>query len=325
MHTRHFQCRIAVVVVSLSAVLLCPPHAGAQTADPNAKPPLPGATAVHSPVRKSTPTKSANVKSGVIAAVDAAAETLTLRERTGKSAVYVLTAKTHFNKGRRAVQAEDFKVGDAAVVHFRKSRTDGALLLTELDDPVSWIWLSELRKTTTAATIKEITEDTLSVTVSADNVPMDYTISDKTRWEKAGKEADPSAFKDGDHVFIVPRSLPSGAVMARAVSDSTQGAAQEKERLAPSVHGTIVTIDPAAHKLVLRTLAGDVRNLAYTDELEIVSNGKQAQIGALRPGLRVVARIRHGAGGDEIVWRFTVDTLKKVPTPKKRAPAAKGV
>jgi len=278
-----------------------------------------GAATTHKPAAS----KSPNVKSGVIATFDASGETLTLRTAAATPEVYVVTAKTHYNRSRRVASRTDFKPGDSVVLHFRRSRSDGALLVTELDDAASWNWISTVRKTTTAATVKEIAENTLSVTVGADNVPLEYTISDKTRWEKAGKEVDAAAFKPGDHVFVVPRSLPSGAIMARAVADSTAGAAEEKERLATSVHGVISSVDMAAHKVVLKTAAGDTRNLAFNEETELIVAGKSQPQSGLKAGLRVAARIRHEAG-DEVTWRFTVETQRKPTVTRKKTPVPKG-
>jgi hypothetical protein len=322
MHARLTLCRLAAVFALTAATAISLPT-GAQTAETTPKA-TPAATAT-APARKAVASKSANVKNGVISALDTTAETLTLRERTGKTEVYVLTAKTHFNRNRHPAQLSDFKIGDSSVLHFRKSRTDGALLVTELDDSTSWTWLGEMRKTTTAAVIKEITEDTLSVTVGAESVAMDYSISDKTRWEKAGKEVEAAAFKSGDRVFVVPRSLPSGGIMARAVADSTAGAAQEKERLATSVHGTITAVDSAAHKLTLATTAGDTRSLAYTDETEVVLAGKPLTLASLKTGQHAAARVRHEAGGDEVVWRITIETGRKSAVAKKRPTTGKGV
>ena len=324
MQPRPLACRIAAATVVLSGavILSISPTLTARAQDKPLAPDGPAATAQRG---KAPSSKSPNVKNGDIVAFDAAADTLMLRDHAGKSAVYVVTPKTHYNRNRHATQRSDFKIGDSVVLHFRKSRTDGALLVSELDDPASWTWISGLRKTTTAAVVKVITDDTLSVTVGSDNLPLDYTISDKTRWDKAGKEVDASAFKPGDHVYVVPRSLPSGSIMARAVADSTSGAAQEKERLALSVHGTITSIDMAAHKCVLKTVAGDTRTLAFSDALEIVASGKTLPQTALKSGLHVAARIRHEAGGDEVIWRITIESLRKPSVPKKRAPAGKGV
>lgn len=323
MQARPLVLRLAPIAVILPAVVALfvarIPAAMAQD-----KPPTTVAPSAVAKVAKAPPTKSANVKNGEISAFDAAAETLSLRDRTGKSEVFVVTPKTRYNRNRRVAQRSDFKVGDSVVLHFRKSRTDGALLVSELDDPVSWMWLRGLRKATTLAVVKLISDDILSVAIGPDSVPLDYTISEKTRWEKAGKEVDAAAFKPGDHVYVVPRSLPSGSIMARAVADTTSGAAQEKERLALSVHGTITSVDPAAHKCVMKTVAGDTRSLAYSDETEMVQNGKSIPVSSLKSGLHVAARIRHEAGGDEVVWRITVESARKPAAPKKKSPIVKG-
>lgn len=269
---------------------------------------------------KTTTSKSANVKRGEIAALEASGDTLILKERTGKSETYVLTDKTHYTKDRHASEKQDFKVGNEVFVHFRRSRTDGALLITELADVASWNWLSELRKNTTVAVIKEIDETGLTVTVGTDAIPVSYTISDKTRWSKDGKEVSAADFKPGDKVYVVPRSLPSGSIMARAVADTNTGADTEKERLATSVHGTIQSVDSQAHKLTMKTLAGDTRSLAYTDETEFISNRKLMPLAMLKSGLKVTARIKHLEGDDEIAWRITIDsasTRKTSPTKKK--------
>ncbi len=273
--------------------------------------------------KASTASKSANVRNGEITALDTASETLTLKERTGRAETYVFSEKTHFRKLKKPAEIKDFKVGDTAVLHFRRSRTDGAMMLTELDDRLSWDWLAELKKTTLAGTIKAIDEDSLTVSLNKDNIEFDYALSEKTRWERDGKEVAASAFKPGDGVFIVPRALPSGNVMARAVANSSKGAEQEKERTATSVHGVILALDPANFKLTLKTLAGDTRNLALTDETEVKLNSKPILITDLKPGERVSARLKHGDGGDEIAWRITVENGKKSGSKTRKTASTK--
>jgi len=186
------------------------------------------------------------------------------------------------------------------------------------------MWLAAMRKTTTAAIVKLITDDTLSVTIGPENIPLDYTISEKTRWEKGGKEVDSTAFKPAERVFVVPRSLPSGSIMARAVADTTAGAAQEKERMAASVHGTILKVEMAAHKLTVKTAAADTRNLAFTDETEVVLAGKNVPLATLKTGLHISARVRHEPGGDEEAWRITIETSRRPSTAKKTPATSAG-
>src|SRR5690349_9574329 len=127
MHARLFLSCCAAALVLFPATISTAP-ARAQGADPAKKPDPPA------PTQKTSASKSANVKNGVIAAIDSASDTLTVRDRTGKTAVYVITPKTHYNKNKRPSQLTDFKVGDSVILHVRRSRTDGALLVSELDD-----------------------------------------------------------------------------------------------------------------------------------------------------------------------------------------------
>ena len=277
----------------------------------------------------SKPSKSSNVRNGEIVSIDLSAETLVLKERTGRAETYVFTPKTRFHKQKKTVELKDFKAGDPAVVHFRRSRTDGAMMLSEVDDPISWDWLAELKKTTVAATIQTIEEDILTVKLAKDGVEFEYSVSEKTRWEKAGAETSAEQFKAGDKVFVVPRSLPSGGVFARAVADTPGGADQGKERTATSVHGTILALEPAAYKITLKTAAGDTRNFAFNDETEVKKNSKPIPVTTLKPGEHVSARLRHEESGDELAWRITVETgrktttkTRKISTVKRRAPGS---
>ena len=78
----------------------------------------------------------------------------------------------------------------------------------------------------------------------------------------------------------------------------------------------------AAHKLVLKTVSGDTRNLAFSDDTEFLINAKPTPLSKLAAGLHVAARIRHEAG-DEVVWRITVEAAKKRTVTKKPAPAGR--
>src|SRR5262249_54423437 len=154
-----------------------------------------------------------------------------------------LSDKLRCFKAKHPAQPTDFKAGDPAVAHLRRSRADGSLTVIELTDPPSWDWLTALRRETTSAVITAMDEETLTATVRGDALPVTYTRSEKTRWSKAGKAAGPGDFKAGETIVIVPRSLPSGAIMARIVADNPTAAAIEKERSARSVHGTIRALD----------------------------------------------------------------------------------
>src|SRR2546422_1045647 len=81
-------------------------------------------------------------------------------------------------------------------------------------------WLSHVRKDTSRVKIKAIDEGELHAEEGADSTPVTYRITDKTIWSKGGKPASQDDFKAGEVVYVVPRLLPGGNIMATAVSES---------------------------------------------------------------------------------------------------------
>ncbi len=285
MRTWKLRCCLAVLLIPLALLPLSAltPAAQAQNAAPSVVKPA-------KPKRVRSAVKSANMKTGEIAAIDTTAQTLTLKERTGKTVTYALTDRTHILKNKRPVELSDFKVGDVVALRVRKARGDEPPKVGEMADPETAQWLKGLRTKTQAVAVKEISEDRLVASLGGDEVS--YVISDKTRWSKGGKEAAPEDFKAGETVYIVPRGLPNGAIMARAVADSEQAAARLKERLARSLHGTLQGLDTTQHQITLLTAAGETRILPYTEETEVRQGGKTLPLAALKPGQRVSVSIR---------------------------------
>ncbi len=268
-----------------------------------------------------TAAKGANVKTGEITALAAAGETVTLKSSPEKTETFALLPKAHYLKKQRDAQWTDFKVGETVVLHLRKSRSDGSLQVSEMMDRVSWDWMTELRHNVTMVTIKTLSDDTLEATEGKDSLPVTYTVSDKTLWEKSGKQASAADFKPGDKVSIVPRSLPSGNIMASVIADTAQAAAQGKEHKSTSVHGTLQSLDAKNHSFVMKTEAGEMRTLSYTEPLEVKQDSKTVTLSALKPGQPIAARVKHDDTDTEVVWRITVETGRKKTTTKKTTAA----
>src|SRR5437016_2658874 len=95
----------------------------------------------------------ANVQTGTLVSLDAAAATLTLKPKSGADIPYRLTEKTKILRAKKTVEADAFKAGDTVVVRFRKSSV-GPASLYDLADKPSWEWLTKLRKETTLVTVK---------------------------------------------------------------------------------------------------------------------------------------------------------------------------
>jgi hypothetical protein len=268
---------------------------------------VPALSRAAKPVSKAGKTsKTANVKRGSIAAIDASLGKLTLKSAAGIAADYGLTEKTRYWKGRHVVDAAAFTPGDAVVVHLRHSRKTDTMQVIELDDRTSWDWLDALRHRTAPATVIALDDDTLSVTVGTDNLPFTYVLSPDTLWSRAGRTVQPADFKPGDRVYVVPRSLPGGEVQARAVADSAPAATVLKERVGTSVRGTIRALDSTAHTLTLITTVHDTRILTCEVELEVLRGGKPLAWTDLKVGQSVSARLHRNADDKPVAWRITI-------------------
>ena len=298
--------------LSLFSLLIAAPYLCAQT-------PLPTHPAPLRKSSKSTP-KSPNVKFGELAALNVEEGTIQIKDKLGKTTDYALTEKTRFLKGKQEAEASAFKPGETVVVHIRKARDGGDPQAMEVADKASWTWLDDVKRNTTEAVITSLEDEELAVAVGAEKIPLAYKVSDKTTWSRNGKPASAADFKAGDKVNIVPRSLPSGAIMARAVSDTPQAAAQLKERQATSVHGIVRTIDAAGYKLTVETPTSDMRLVQGNAETEVVQKSKALPWTALHVGQHVGARLRHDYAGDSICWRITIETGKTGIKPKKLLP-----
>ena len=309
--------------LALLSLLCFAPLASAQTA------PAPTAAKPAPKMLKSSKStaRSPNVKPGEVVAIDATANTIQIKDKLGKTATYDLTDKTRYMKAKRETEATAFKPGDMVVVHIRKARDGGDPQASEVADRDSWTWIDGIRHTMTEATVTSNNDEGLTVAIGPDKVPLTFAVSEKTMWSKNGKDALSTDFKAGERIYVLPRSLPSGAVMARAVTDTPGAGAQMKERQSTSVHGVIKSVDPATFTLTVLTVANDTRAIQGSADTEVVQKSRAVGWPALKPGLNVGARLRHNAAGESECWKVTIETkgakTGKSSTPKTGAKAIK--
>jgi hypothetical protein len=309
----------SILVIGLRAPALAQSPPNTTLSSP--APPPPGKKTTRTVPKAS---KSANVKRGAIASIDATVGKLMLISAAGKTDEYELTEKTHYWKERRGVEASAFHVGDAVAVHLRHSRKTGLMQVTELDDPASWAWLDAMRHRITPVNVVSVDDDTLTVTVGLEKLPFTYVLNANTLWSRGGKSAQPAEFRPGETAYVVPRALPGGDVQARAVADNANGAVQLKERASVSVHGAIEALDAAAHTLTLTTATHDRRVLVCEADAEVLRGGKPLTWADLKTGQNVTARLRRREGEEPQVWRITIQSVrartsrKQTTTLKKR-------
>jgi hypothetical protein len=297
-------CSAASPGLALLSLLVFAPLASSQNAAAPAKPALKSGKTLRSTA------KSPNVKPGELVAIDATDSTIKIKDRMGKIVEYALTDKTQFTKNRREAEQTAFKPGDAVVVHIRKSRDGGDPTAAEVADKESWKWTDGIRHNTTEGTLTRVNDESLTVAIGADKIPQSYSLSDKTLWQKGGKEAAAADFKTGDKIYVLPRSLPSGAIMARAITDTSAAATQVKERQSTSLHGVIKSIDANAFKLTLETPTNDMRDLQGSAETEVVQKSRTVGWPALKVGQHVRVRLRHDDTDEMISSRITIETAR---------------
>jgi Cu/Ag efflux protein CusF len=281
--------------------------------------PLALAPAVAQTPKKPPVTQATNVQTGTLVSLDTEAATLVLKPRSGADLSYRLTDKTLVFRGKKAVEPAAFKAGDEVVVRFRRS-TVGPASLYDLADKASWDWLYRLRRETTLGTVKEAREDGLTIAEGADKAELHYRATEKTAWSRAGKPAAALDFKPGEPVYVVPRLLPGGGVMAVAVSDASADAAKLKERSKTTVTGTIKSVDAEKRAIALRSTAGDERDLTASPDCAVRHNGKDVPFATVKPGLTVTVHLKRDETGERVARLITI---KSARAPARPAPAAK--
>jgi hypothetical protein len=221
-------------------------------------------------------------------------------------------------------------------VRFRKSSV-GPASLYDLADKQSWEWLNKLRHDKeTLVTVKEITEDTLHATEGADAAAVDYRITEKTSWAKGGKPATPADFKPGSKVYVAPRMLPSGGIMAIGISETAESTAKLKERAKPTISGTVKAISAEKKTLSIHSVSGDERSLNIATDVVVRHLSKDVPLTAVKAGQTVSLRLTRNEENEQVVSKITIQsrkTIAKKPvsakpkmdavTPKKPAPMDK--
>jgi hypothetical protein len=311
---------------SLFALLLCLPvlPSVAQDEPPaQTSPPTTKAKPKTTTPKKTTKSKTANVKVGVITKIDAENSEISINEKTATN-TYTLTEKTRYRKNKADVELEAFKVGEQITLKLRKVRNKDEYVVQELHDATSWDQISGIRSQPMQVTIRKIEVGELAVTFGAEKEPFVYVTSDKTHWSKAGKDAEPKDFKVGEVVTVVPRSLPSGNVMAAIVADSAKEATRTKERHARSVAGQIASLDGNKWQIVLALSPQDTREFSYSPKTLVKLGSRPMTVAALKVGQKIRASLKQVDEELPEAYRITIEAKKTATTAKTKSKTALG-
>lgn len=259
-----------------------------------------------------------NVRAGVLVDITLPVGQVVIKPRVGEQLTYLLGPNTQILKSKRKTEPRNFHPGDEVVVRFRKSKTEFPLLY-EITDKISADWLNTVRKQTMSVTLVQVGEGELTAEEGAERNPVTYRFTDKTLWGKSGKDASEKEFKPSETVYIVPRLLPSGGLMATAIADTPELAARLRERNMRTLTGTIKTVDIPRKIIKVETVSGDQRELALSADCMISTGKNFLPVTALKAGDQVSITLKRSTDGDRIVTRITLRTTGKS---RKATPAA---
>lgn len=249
------------------------------------------------------------IQAGTLVSIDPTNATLILKPRTGPEQTFRYSETTTIYRNKTRASVNEFTSGTPIVVRYRRSSA-GPPNLYDLADSASWEWLDRVRHATTRVTIREITEDYLHVVEGTDQAEIEYRITANTQWSRGGKPVSPGDFKPGERVYVAPRLMARGRILALAVSDSANSANILKERTRPTVTGEVTAVDLAAKMLSLRTVAGDARELALSSDCKVRQSSKDVSPDALRVGQTVTAHLRRNEQGERLVTLITIQAKR---------------
>ena len=264
-----------------------------------------------------------NVRAGTIVAIDAPVAMVTLKTSGGGPVSYHCTERTRYWRAMRAAALADFKAGDQVVVRHRLNAPAPAPLY-DLADSTSWAWLDRIRHEITPVSIAALASGALRATEGAAAVPIEYRVTEKTAWSRGGRAVDAGAFRAGDRVFVAPRLLPSGAVMAIAVADTEAAAAALRDEAKPAFAATLVAVDLAKHMLRVRTAAGATRELPLAEDCVARRGGVEVALDTVRPGTPITVWRRRDEHGDRVVSHITVKSARSGTRRPRRTPGREG-
>ncbi len=252
------------------------------------------------------PLPPSTTRMGEITQQDSAS--IQLREVGGVLHTYTCTTNTRFWKADTLYKTSPFTIGNAVVLHVHHNRKADTYSITDCADNSSWKWLLQLRRTIENGTVTAVDDTTLTLLIGQHTYS--YHVEPSSLWGTKNTVAASDPFTVGSSVWIVPRYLPSGLIAVRAAADTAHFAAILKERSAPSVHATLVSLNPVTHTITLHTAAGDLRKLPLADSV-VVKRGKASlPLTSLHPGARLVVRIHRASSGVREVWRISIDLGK---------------
>jgi hypothetical protein len=239
------------------------------------------------PQRTSTKRPAAQTKTvvGVLTALDATKNTLTLQPDNGTVAIAVSIAPdAAFTKKGEPAKLTDFQLQDHVSARLSLRPDKPAVgVLKSLKDADS---AAETKKTATGIYTGTVVTSSLTNldAKDKDGKTTRFRVSEKTVFTKADKPARPADFTPDSPVAVLARSSSSGNLLATIIADSAAAAEQAKNDTLSTWTGTVM--EKKDSLLTLKRDDGATRLLQIaptaTEPFEKLTVGKRAHLHLVR-------------------------------------------
>lgn len=235
--------------------------------------------------------------------VSITADRVELREAGGDNVVATLTpASILLAYGAPTLSLSAFSAGEPVMARLRdSSKSDAPPRVEILADKETAAALTLYKKAPLAGTVAATMPGWIVLKTDAGEVPVE--LSSATIYRQKGAVAPKCPFAVGSHVVVETRASTSGALGAKEISDSESGGEPGLPLLpAAIVRGTVVSVDPAAHTIMVITHdAAKITLSAVPGVTSIRVSHQKGDLGGIKAGMLVVAHLTGGKDAEGYV------------------------
>ncbi len=258
-------------------------------------------------------------RTGSLVSYDPQQETVVLLQQNRITYSYRVTDRTVYKKNRLPAIAQDFVTGEKVVLTIRLNRDATSFEALGVFDPPSYRQLKLQAKQPLPIVLKEILAGSLtgSYTGSERDIQgheLRYLFDNQTHWIAKDKVGRANDFQLGHLVWIAPRSVQGGDVVARVVADREDSLTKAYRVPAQNTRGTLISYLQDTNSLQLRTKDGETHTYHFATPPELFQRAKpisqETLLAAIPNRFPVCVRILR-TPSSEFVVRITIEKTER--------------
>lgn len=260
------------------------------------------------------------IREGVLVSYDPHRESIALRQANGLTYCYHVTEQTLYRKDWQPALAQDFATGEKVLLTVRLKRDGTAFEALGLFDPASYRHLQQLAEEPTKIVITEVSAGGITGSLALPQPALEaepsvhYLCDRKTHWIREGKEGSEREFQAGQEVWVSPKGIIGGEVVANAIADKKESLLTAYRVPAINVRGRLISYLPSNGTLQLRTLDGENHTYSFTSPPELLQRAKsisqETLLAAIPNRFPVCVRLFR-TPSSEFVIRITIEKTER--------------